>query len=140
MLLAASNFDQEDIRNFLLIVQRRNISEVLNEINELGNVLQIEELQVNSLSKSVKSDDTFLRVAQLLTTEAGLSKIKASNLLASALHERFPKRKISPFNSKSGFIAWLDALGKEFNEAEILYAASRVRNEILHSNNDDWLK
>lgn len=140
MLLAASNFDQEDLRNFLLTVKRRNISEVLDEIDQFGHVLQIEELVVNSLSKSVQADDTFLRVAQLLTTEAGLSKIQASNLLAKALHERFPKRKISPFNSKSGFIAWLDSLVKDFNEAEILYAASRVRNEILRSNNDDWLK
>lgn len=94
----------------------------------------------NDSATSEISQEVASGLERLLVNEAGLTKVRASELLANYLVERYPHRPIAPYNPKDGFTRWIKQVSRMFNPSEIMHAAAVIRNSRVHGDGDDWIR
>lgn len=148
MILAASNFSQEEITALLRHVRSTPIPEMLSEIEVERSLLDEAPVSLQVPTSTKRPDASIgepmgqemtAQVERLLIQEAGLTKVGAAEALQTALLRRHPEARYHSFNSKDGFSRWLKQIATDISLSEILHAAAMIRNSRVHGRGDDWI-
>lgn len=147
----SANFSQYQVEDLLEIISRTNPKKIIIEFEKIRKVVEtssdsnftpskIQAASKNAFSSTFPSEDTVLRVVDLLKNEAGLSARESFDLLDRTLRDNYPNRHYPMPNPKAGITAWIRALTHDFTDSELLHIASRLRNQIVHGSEklDDW--
>ncbi len=149
-LLAASNFKEQDIFEFVSYLKNNQIYDSIDLIMDIRR----------SITNSVKSygftpdyphsnenlrsyrdleelSETENKIVHLLLEDAGISKNLAIELITDELKDRYGI-DIIPHESRKGFTNWIRRLLKIVSESELLHIATKIRNNFVHNNPSDW--
>jgi hypothetical protein len=143
-LLAAADFDEREIWEFVEAVHKAGPSEVARYVIHIRHMLMSEMKNGGSdwyirkrPSNFEPSSETEEKIAHLLLEDAGLPKYVAITRLTQELKKRHPSEPI-PSESRKGFTSWIRKLLAITSESELLHVATRIRNEFVHERPSDW--
>ena len=142
-LLAAADFKQRDVEDFVKKIKLLETSEAWTAISEAKMTLALSTSSTESptlphLAPTAHPTETIAKILQLLINDARLSKNQAAQILIKEIKKRLPRTEIPILNSKRGFSSWVEKLVKIVPESELLHLATIIRNEYVHVGSSDW--
>lgn len=150
LLLAGSNVKLSSIREFVRWAEDVGPKSVDMTVRELRFetrqiIMGLERSWVRDRPDDVRTgqprghESSAHRVKDLLLQESGLTAKVASHLLLEAVARN---SKVDPDSlpklNKENFVRWVDKLSKHCTYSEILHAATRIRNDLIHSKSRHW--
>jgi hypothetical protein len=78
------------------------------------------------------------QVEQLLRHEAHLSRLEAITALTRRLQSDTPETELPRLPDKLSFVAYIERLNAVYGASRVLAAATRLRNERVHTGSGDW--
>nr|WP_314901235.1 hypothetical protein [uncultured Deefgea sp.] len=141
-LLAASAISEKDLIDFINACKDESASQTIKNIRNFRSKIDFagqtpRESNKDVISKHELTDNPVVsKVEQLLIHEANMSKTEAIAALTNALID---KKILPPASNKRGLAAWIELLLKKVPASEVLYLATNIRNQYVHTNErSDW--
>jgi len=142
-LLAAGNFSDREIFDFVSMLQSSNPHEVVDYVSSIRRLLSSEIYGYEKAASFWEPPNNFSfsseaenKIEHLLLEEAGLPKTLAIALLTQEIQKRFSLQV--PNESRKGFSNWVKRLLTILPESELLHIATLIRNQYVHESNYDW--
>jgi hypothetical protein len=147
LLLAGSDLRRTELKSFFHWVESVGpvrASEYIAQLRDLADSgelwpgriqeMRIKDARLNAGRYSEIAD----KIEELLLSESGLTKMKATEFLANELRREIPKDQYLPEPGRNSFRAWVEKLCEELSPSLLLHVVTRLRNKLAHQPKTDW--
>lgn len=143
--IAMGDFTDREIRDAIRTIENAGPNEIVRLVGSLRKIAGGGIAPFPSAGRLVENErekeyeDVIAKVEQLLLIETGLSKTQASTELYRALVKRHGQHSV-PVPTKIAFRLWVARACDALSQSEVLYEASRLRNNAVHKRQgrSDW--